>query len=348
MELANPLTFFAERPQPLDEVAALTHEAQAGDLLSGLLRTVRLRGDGAAHLAPSPPFAIEFGETTGIVHIFERGDCQLHIPGHATGVVREGDIVLLPRPQRHTIASGSVDEARGLERRDLVSIDSDLAGPQWLAGSFSVDAPSGGWMLAELPDAIFLTGAGTRVLTWLDVSRRLLLEEIASREQGSAAMISRILDLLFIQIVRAWANRPDADPGWMIGAMDPQIGRALTEIHAHPGRQWTVAGLAGIAHLSRSAFAKRFTERVGHAPATYVARLRLEIAAERLRTTRDPINVIGAEVGYRSNAAFTRAFSNRYGVTPKEWRIGPRPAAARLTATSPDVLASSAASAPGP
>jgi len=175
-------------------------------------------------------------------------------------------------------------------------------------------------MLAELPDAIVLTAGGDAAPVWLDVSRRLLLEEIAWPGQGSAAMISRILDLLFIQIIRAWASGPDADPGWMTGAVDPQIGQALAEIHADPAREWTVAGLAQVAHLSRSAFAQRFTERIGHTPGAYLAQLRLEIAAGLLRTTDDPINLIAAEVGYRSNAAFTRAFSKRYGSNPTQWR----------------------------
>jgi AraC-like DNA-binding protein len=325
MGLANPLKSFAERPEPMDLMPVLTHGAQAGDLLSGLLRTIRLRGDGAIHLAPSPPFAIEFGETTGMLHIFERGTCELRSGRQSARVVREGDILLLPRPQRHTIASDSSERARGLELRDLVAAENDAVAPQWLAGSFAVDAPSGGQMLAELPDAIVLTGVGARALSWLDVSRRLLLEEIAAPGQGSAAMISRILDLLFIQIIRAWASRPDADPGWLIGAMDPQIGQALAAVHADPGREWTVARLAGVAHLSRSAFAQRFTERVGHTPSAYVAQLRLEIAAEQLSSTQAAINTIAAEVGYRSNAAFTRAFSKRYGATPTAWRRAQTP-----------------------
>jgi AraC-like DNA-binding protein len=321
--LPDPLTFFAQRPGPADALSLLAQDPESGDLLSGLLRTVRLRGDGAVHLAPSPPFAIEFGDTAAMVHIFERGGCELHFAGQGEPrIVHEGEIVLLPRPRRHTIVSGSADLVRGPERRDLVVPGDHVETTRWLAGSFAVDAPSGGQMLAELPGAIVLTGVADRSLTWFEVSRRLLLEEIAAPGQGSAAMISRILDLMFIQIIRAWASRPDADPGWMAGATDPQIGHALTEIHAHPGRQWTVAALASIAHLSRSAFAQRFTERIGHTPAAYIAQLRLEIAADHLRTTPDPINVIAAEVGYRSNAAFTRAFSKRYGTTPKQWRTG--------------------------
>jgi len=320
--LLDPLRFFAYRPRPADGLSLLAREAQSGDLLSGLLRTVRLRGDGAVHLAPSPPFAIEFGDTAAMVHIFERGGCELHVGQGEPTVVDEGAIVLLPGPRRHTIVSGSPEVVRGLERRDLVAPGDRVGTPRWLAGSFAVDAPSGGQMLAELPAAIVLSGDVDRSLAWFDVSRRLLLEEIAAPRQGSAAMISRILDLLFIQIIRAWASRPDADPSWMTGAMDPQIGHALTAIHAHPGRQWTVARLASIAHLSRSAFAQRFAERIGQTPAAYVAQLRLEIAADHLRATADPINAIAAEVGYRSNAAFTRAFSRRYGTTPRQWRAG--------------------------
>jgi hypothetical protein len=153
--LADALTLFAQRPEPTDAVSLLTQETASRDLLSGLLRTVRLRGDGAVHLAPVPPFEIEFGETTGMLHIFERRGCELHIDGRRERrLVREGDIVLLPRPQRHTIASGTAQVARGPEHRDLVAVDAGVAMPQWLAGSFAVDAPSGGQMLTELPDAI--------------------------------------------------------------------------------------------------------------------------------------------------------------------------------------------------
>jgi AraC-like DNA-binding protein len=319
--LTETRRLFAERPQLADGLTGLTQDGESGDLLSGLLRTVRLRGDGAAHLAPSPPFALEFGETAAIVHIFERGGCELRLPGPSEPrVIRDRQIVLVPKPCRHTIASGSAAVARRADQRDVAAADDGGERPRWLAGWFAVDAASGGQMLAELPATIVLTGAADRSLPWLDVSRRLLLDEIASPGQGSAVMISRILDLLFIQIVRAWASRPDADSSWMVGAMDPQIGQALAAIHAHPGGQWTVAALANVAHLSRSAFAQRFSERIGQTPAAYLAQLRLNIAADRIRTTEDPINVIAAEVGYRSNAAFTRAFSTRYGVTPKQWR----------------------------
>ncbi len=305
-------------------MSRLSHEAQTGDLLSDLLRTVRLRGDGAVHLAPERPYTIEFGTRTGMVHIFERGDCKLRVEGiDQPFAVREGDIALVPRPRRHVIALGAHRRPHEPRPEDLV-LDQERArtSPRWLSGSYQLEAPSGGHLLAELPEVIVLTGLGDRVLDWLDLSRRMLLEEIEAPGQGSGVMVSRILDLLFVQIVRAWASRPGADPSWMSGAMDPQIGRVLTDIHADPARPWTVAALARRAHLSRSAFAQRFAERVGRTPAAYVAELRLELAADQLRVTGDPVNVIATTVGYRSGAAFTRAFTKRFGVAPREWRSG--------------------------
>ena len=136
-------------------------------------------------------------------------------------------------------------------------------------------------------------------------------------------MISRILDLLFIQVLRAWAVRPDATPVWLTGAMDPIIGDAITAIHADPAHPWTIERLADKSNLSRSAFAERFVKRVGTPPAAYIAQVRLENAAELLQFTTRSIGVIASEVGYDSKAAFSRAFSKRYALPPSRWRRQP-------------------------
>ncbi len=135
-------------------------------------------------------------------------------------------------------------------------------------------------------------------------------------------MISRILDLLFIQVLRAWATGPDASPGWLTGAMDPVIGDAITAIHANPGHPWTIERLAGKSNLSRSAFAERFARRVGQPPATYIVGVRLASASDLLLATTQSIAMIASEIGYDSEAAFSRAFSRRYGMAPSRWRRG--------------------------
>src|ERR1700752_1359656 len=125
-------------------------------------------------------------------------------------------------------------------------------------------------------------------------------------------MLSRILDLLFIQILRAWAARPDATPAWLTGAMDPVIGDAITAIHADPAHPWTIERLAAKSNLSRSAFAERFVKRVGTPPAAYIAQGRLESAPDLLQHTNHSVGTIASQVGYDSEAAFSRAFSKRY------------------------------------
>jgi transcriptional regulator GlxA family with amidase domain len=133
-------------------------------------------------------------------------------------------------------------------------------------------------------------------------------------------MVSRIVDLLFIQTLRAWAAGPDARPSWITAAMDPLLGRALTAIHRTPAHPWTVDSLAEAAGLSRSTFADRFTRSVGQPPAEYLIRHRLDLARGLLRESDLPVRAVAARVGYTSEAAFSRAFRRRFGDSPLHWR----------------------------
>src|ERR1700736_2055868 len=103
--------------------------------------------------------------------------------------------------------------------------------PGGLGGTFRIGASDQSPLLASLPAVIMLRGARDQALEWLEVSRRMLLLEMQSPSQGSAVMVARVLELLFIQILRAWAARMDTEPNWLAGALDPQIGLALRAIH---------------------------------------------------------------------------------------------------------------------
>jgi len=133
-------------------------------------------------------------------------------------------------------------------------------------------------------------------------------------------MISRILDLLFIHALRAWAQEDThRTPGWLTGAADPLVGRAVAAMR-HVARKWSVPELARLTTLSRSTFAERFRLLLGSLPAAYLADVRLRQAAELLRTTTDPVGAVARRVGYTSDAAFIRAFTRRYGAQPGRWR----------------------------
>jgi AraC-like DNA-binding protein len=302
--------------------AADSHTEQVPDVLSVLLRAVRLRGEELFCCAQVPPFAVLFDHPGGTLHIVAQGEVDLDLDdGSPARFYQRGDVFLLPAGRPHTIRHGEGVTPHPFaatdERQEVITYGE---GTRWLAGTFSFDDSRAAGLLHGLPPFIELRGAGVQSLLWLDVSAQMLMKEKIEPTQGSAEMISRILGLLFIQVLRAWATGPDAAPGWLTGAMDPVVGGAITAIHANPDYAWTIERLADMANLSRSAFAERFTRRVGQPPATYLSQVRLADAAGRLLDTNDTVGAVAVKVGYDSEAAFSRAFSKRYGMPPARWR----------------------------
>ncbi|HTU85750.1 MAG TPA: AraC family transcriptional regulator [Solirubrobacteraceae bacterium] len=298
---------FADPPVLEDAALGLGALGQPPDLLSELLRSVRLCGERIVAYAPPRGFSTGFTDI-GTLHLIEAGELVLRVDGnsHVERVTR-GDAILLPRGDPHEISDAG-DGAAATEPA------------RWLCGTFTIGDPQASHLLASLPAAIVLRGARGPALEGLEVARRMLLFEMQSPSQGSAVMVARILDLLFIQILRASAAGTDAEPNWLVGALDPQIGPALSAIHRDPGHAWTVQELARACSLSRSALAARFVARVGKPPATYLAHVRLDGAADLLRDSSLPVALIAQNVGYRSEAAFSRAFTRRYGTPPARWR----------------------------
>jgi AraC-like DNA-binding protein len=279
---------------------------------------VRLSGERIVAFAPPPNFSVGFTDV-GALHIIEAGQLVLQIDGdpHVERVSR-GDAVLVPRGDAHRLS-----DAGWPAPTDAGAAEQDPPAPEparWLNGTFTIGDPEASHLLASLPAVIILRAGGGPALEGLDVARRMLLIEMESPSQGSAVMVARILDLLFIQILRASAVGSDAESNWLAGALDPQIGVALSAIHAAPGRAWTVEELARACSMSRSAFAARFVDRVGQPPATYLAHVRLDTATDLLRNSSLPVVLIAQKVGYTSAAAFSRAFGNRYGMAPARWR----------------------------
>ncbi|HVV24588.1 MAG TPA: AraC family transcriptional regulator [Pseudonocardiaceae bacterium] len=303
---------FADPPAIEDAALGLAAEGRSHDLLSELLRSVRLSGERIVAYAPPPTFSIDFADI-GSLHIIEAGEVALRVDGdsHVEHVGR-GDVVLLPRGDTHHITHAT---------RPAGAAGNDAPEPaRWLCGTFTIGDPQASHLLGSLPAMIILRGGGGPALEGLEVARRMLVVEMESPSQGSAVMVARILDLIFIQILRAWAASADARPNWLAGALDPEIGLVLGAIHRDPGHDWTVEELARACNLSRSAFAARFVARVGKPPATYLAQVRLDAATDLLRGTSLPVAVIAENVGYTSEAAFSRAFKNRYGTPPARWR----------------------------
>ena len=95
-------------------------------------------------------------------------------------------------------------------------------------------------------------------------------------------------------------------------------------MHRDPARGWTVSELAGEVALSRSAFAARFTELVGEPAMAYLARRRMHLALDELEERRGTVGELVVRFGYRSEAAFARAFKRIIGTPPGAVRRSPR------------------------
>jgi AraC-like DNA-binding protein len=158
---------------------------------------------------------------------------------------------------------------------------------------------------------------------------------------GGEAIITRLGDILVVQAIRSWIETdPASRSGWLGALQDRQIGRAIALIHRDPARDWTVATLADELAMSRSAFAARFSELVGEPAMQYVTRWRMQVAVNALREEDATVAELAARLGYRSEAAFARAFKRVIGTPPgairREASVPPElaPALARASAAA--------------
>ncbi len=141
--------------------------------------------------------------------------------------------------------------------------------------------------------------------------------EASALRPGGETVITRLADILVIQMIRSWIDsEPEADTGWLAALRDEQVGGALTSIHRQPERDWTVVSLAKDVGMSRSAFSARFTHLVGVSAMRYLTRWRMQLARTHLQQTSEPLAIVADRVGYQSEAAFCRAFKRVVGGSP--------------------------------
>ena len=138
---------------------------------------------------------------------------------------------------------------------------------------------------------------------------------------GTQAVLGRLMELLFVELLRRHIARlPAGSKGWFAALNDPVVGRALQLLHSEPARRWTIDEIASRAGSSRTVVSERFKALLGRPPIDYLASWRIQLAAERLRVGHESVPSIAASVGYKSEAAFNRAFKRLTGMTPGSWR----------------------------
>lgn len=314
------------------------------DALSDVLRVIRLSGGVflEAHLtAPwcmkgrlSPEDCKAFQVAPALViatHYVVSGKMLVQVEGGEVMEVREGELVLLPHNHVHAFGSdvtvppfSQPDEVKAKAAGEFSRIELGGGGEatQLLCGYLGSDHAFGP-LLSSLPPLLKLEVRSTPTGAWVESSFRFAVSQIAAGRVGSTTVIAKLSELLFVEAVSHYiAGLPEDKKGWLAGLRDPQIGRALSLMHAKPAKDWSAEALAADVGMSRSGFAERFTSLVGQPPMQYLTYWRMQLAAQRLRESRDAIAQIGYGVGYESEAAFSRAFKREFGTAPAEWRRG--------------------------
>jgi len=142
---------------------------------------------------------------------------------------------------------------------------------------------------------------------------------------GGEAVLSKLSEVLFAETIRRYvAQLPLEETGWLAGARDPEVGRALALLHRAPARPWTIGMLAREVGISRSVLAERFRHYLNEPPMSYLTRWRLLLAARMLKSSSRGVADIAADVGYESEAAFNRAFKRQFSVPPARFRRAAR------------------------
>lgn len=296
---------------PLSEVVRLLRpRAVFANVISG-------KGDWAVHYPAygKPSFCIVL-----------EGGCRLAIEGHAPFAIDTGDFILLPSTPAFTISSTTPAMPVVRDPNALPNDGSEVryGDPQGapdmrsLGGAFvfdgiDVESRDPSLLVSLLPAVVHVHGA-----TRLSQLVAMVAEETTHPQHGGHAALSRLVELLLIEAMR-YTTAGSAPPGLLRGLGDERLAVALTLMHAHIDRPWTVEQLAKAAALSRSTFFERFTRTVGVAPMEYLLAWRMRIAKDLLQRGELRASEIAERIGYGSGSAFSTAFQRHVGVAPSRY-----------------------------
>jgi AraC-like DNA-binding protein len=308
------------------------------DEVTGLLAALAVRSSVYCLSDLGAPWGFEVdGATVAKFHVVLDGGCWLRLSGTAPLWLDRGDLVILPRGERHTMSDSLDSTVTGLDQ--LIAghpLDGDgrlrCGGngerTRLLCGGFTLASPASGTLLALLPQVVTMTPRAAPVSAWIGPVFALARQEATTPAPGAQAVFAKLADLFLTQALRTYltgaAHTGLLRPG---PPLDPPIARATALIRDDLARPWTLQALARETGLSRTSFATRFRAATGESPIQHLTKIRLSQAAAYLTTADLTLEAIAARTGYASNASLSKAFKRHFGVSPgtyRETHRGPR------------------------
>ncbi len=300
------------------------------DVLSDFLDASGLRGRVFCQTRATVPWGLWIPPLPQVgLHVATRGTCWLRLgEGGPTTRLLPGDVALLPHGAGHSLADDpssplqSFDQWKASrdERHRLVREAGGGGEPTHLiCAAYRFESGSPHPLVRLLPELIHISADTTP--RGLERALSSLKDEFERPDVGSPTLVSRLLDVVFVEILRAWlSGQEEGTAGWLGALRDRAVATALARLHEEPARAWTVESLAREVGMSRPVLARRVRQKVGLPPLTYLTQARMDLAARRLLRTDDALAKIARRVGYDSEFAFNRAFKKEYGVPPGRFR----------------------------
>src|SRR5262249_55471331 len=279
----------------------------------------------AEHVAPGAAHLV-------LYHLLIDGTGFVEMDDGQSVVLVPGDVVIFPHGDPHHMSNGKATRppfpnygiTPKIRARDLSPLHAGGGGTvsRFVCGYMSCDPHLSRPILNGLPPVFKVNVRTDSAGHWLENSVLHLVEEAVSGRVGSEAMLAKLSEALFVDTLRRYVDGlPEQQNGWLAGARDPIVGRSLALLHGRVAHPWTIADLADEVGLSRSALVERFSRYLSEPPMTYLTRWRLQLAAQSLQKTSRGIAEIAVDVGYQSEAAFSRAFKREFGQAPGRYRI---------------------------
>ena len=321
-----------------NQITGSPNEYRPAVPLDDLVRTIRLNAVIQASVRLTAPWGSSMPEQDAVLIYFVlSGKCVAYTES-MTDVVElsEGDALLLPTPCAHAMADTLMTPLVPLDKIIPEQLRSANSEDDFLCGLFSTNTDYGGggdttWIITlclyldkRFPSAILKTMPRLVRLRGIVARNQLffspLLHLIAAHgKRGFAgqSVATRLAESVLTVCVQDYLERDwQRSAKAYRGLSDPFLNKALAAINESPETNWSIAKLAEKAGMSRSAFINRFNSTMGQPPAGFITSLRMMRASELLENSDKSIAQIAHDVGYGSDASFSRAFFRWCGATP--------------------------------
>lgn len=262
-------------------------------------------------------------------HILLEGSAEFRVE-NSVFTLKAGEFVLFPKGDGHVVSDGVCKTITSLnelpiqsvtERYETLVFGGGGAASNMVCGALLFQHPLAIKLLGILPSFIKILPSSDNSLSIVNNVAEILKSETQTVPVGAEAVISRLADILVIAALRQYLSELDDDKtGWLIALKDSRIANSLKLIHDRPEKHWSLDELAATVGMSRTSFATQFKKLVGDTPMDYLTQWRMAIAYSRLQLTGATVLSVGLDIGYQSEAAFSRAFKKVIGKNPIEVR----------------------------